>query len=241
VDVRDGFIVGIYNYCDAWCETCAFTSHCRLFADMAETEAALDPHLQALANAPPLPQDVPPPPPHWMRELIDGMNDDASALLDSKKPAAERQMLPAHDALCTRAAAYCERVHEWLRARGWYAAADPRDPCAVVGWFHTLIPAKIDRAAAGFAEDDPAERDWPPDYDGSAKVALLGIERSHVAWLQIGERGLASGADVHAFVADLVWLGEEIERQFPNARAFVRPGFDEPEAVARMLPPDAAG
>src|SRR6185503_16937586 len=25
VEVRDGFIVGIFNYCDRWCETCAFT------------------------------------------------------------------------------------------------------------------------------------------------------------------------------------------------------------------------
>lgn len=40
VEIRDGFIVGIYNYCDAWCARCAFTSHCRVFADLRETEAA---------------------------------------------------------------------------------------------------------------------------------------------------------------------------------------------------------
>lgn len=32
MDVRDGFILGIYNYCDRWCESCAFTSRCGAFA-----------------------------------------------------------------------------------------------------------------------------------------------------------------------------------------------------------------
>ena len=45
MEVRDGFIVGIFNYCDRWCEVCPFTSRCRLFADVAESEASLDPEL----------------------------------------------------------------------------------------------------------------------------------------------------------------------------------------------------
>jgi hypothetical protein len=49
-------------------------------------------------------------------------------------------------------------------------------------------------------------------------VALLGIERSHVAWLRLMERGLLTGAEVEPFIADLVWLGEELEVVFPNAR-----------------------
>jgi hypothetical protein len=31
--LSDLFIDGIYNYCDRWCERCAFTARCRLFAD----------------------------------------------------------------------------------------------------------------------------------------------------------------------------------------------------------------
>jgi hypothetical protein len=33
----------------------------------------------------------------------------------------------------------------------------------------------------------------------------------------------------------LVWLGEALERACPNARGFIRPAFDEPDAVARFL------
>lgn len=36
------FIVGIYNYCDYWCEHCAFTRRCRNFADKSELEREAD-------------------------------------------------------------------------------------------------------------------------------------------------------------------------------------------------------
>jgi hypothetical protein len=105
----------------------------------------------------------------------------------------------------------------------------------VIGWFHTMIPAKVHRAITGLAEDDPDDREWPPDYDGSAKVALLGIERSHAAWLDLIVRGHVSDGEAAPFIADLVWLGERLDHVFPKARAFVRPAFDEPDEVARLL------
>jgi len=69
---------------------------------------------------------------------------------------------------------------------------------------------------------------------GSAKVALIGLERSHAAWLRLSELGLASNQEAHDFITQLVWLADALEGRFPRARAFVRPGFDEPEAVARL-------
>lgn len=94
---------------------------------------------------------------------------------------------------------------------------------------------KAMRALEGLAEDDPSVRDWPADHDGSAKVALIGIDRSHTAWLDLVEVGLASASDTAPFVEDLVWLRAALERSFPRARSFVRPAFDEPDEVARFL------
>jgi hypothetical protein len=48
-------------------------------------------------------------------------------------------------------------------------------------------------------------------------------------------RGIVASSEADSFIADLVWLGEMLERLRPRARAFVRPGFDEPEAVAKLL------
>jgi hypothetical protein len=245
MEIRDGFIVGIFNYCDRWCETCAFTSRCRLFADVAEMDAKLDPSLKEVAEAPPLPEEMPassevegpPPPPPWMKDMIQEMNaaaEDPTIVVDPPpQPPAGHLLIEA------RADDYFTRAHGWLRARS-IAMNDPADPCAVINWFHLQIVVKVHRAIRGRAEDRPEFRDWPPDHDGSAKVALLGIDRSHAAWLVAIERGLVTRAEADPFVADLVWLGDALERVFPNARAFVRPGLDEPGEVSMLIAREGA-
>jgi hypothetical protein len=235
VDVRDGFIVGIFNYCDRWCEACAFTSRCRLFADKAEMEASLDPGLKALVEAPPL-EPAPPPPP-WLAQLLEEMDQAMREPADTGEPL-ERPLPSEHVAIEERAHSYLTRAYPWLQAHVLDSMNDPADPRAVVNWFHALIAAKVHRALHGLADDQPEDRDWPPDYDGSAKVALLGIDRSHAAWLELVERGMATQVEVAPCVADLVWLGEALERVFPNARAFVRPALDEPDEVSRLLATD---
>jgi len=232
VDVRDGFIVGIFNYCDRWCCACAFTSRCRLFADMAEMEASLDPGLKALVEAAPL-EPAPPPPP-WLAELLEEMDQALHEPAESEEPM-ERPIPPQHIAIENRAHGYLALVHPWLRAQVPDSLNDPADPRAVINWFHALIATKVHRALHGLADDRPEDRDWPPDYDGSAKIALLGIDRSHAAWLELVERGAAREAEVAPFIADLAWLGEALERVFPSARAFVRPALDEPDEVSRLL------
>lgn len=243
MDVQDGLIVGVFNYCDGWCQACPFTSRCRVFADIAEMEAAQDPNLKPIVEAPLLPQEQPPPPPAWLEELLDDMNKAAAECQmdrESDEYARER-MLPEHERLDARAKSYALSVHAWLRTHDEAArSSDPRDPRAVIGWFHMLISVKVARALRGLADDDPAERTWRADHEGSAKVALLGTERSHEAWLQLAADQVVSWADAQDFVRELVWIRDEIDRIFPNARAFVRPGFDEPDEVAKLLAVEGA-
>lgn len=237
MEIQDGFIVGIFNYCDRWCATCAFTSRCRVFADSAEFEAGLDPTLKPVVDAPPLPQDAPPEPPAWMQELLEEAEKAVLRARTEDRPKRPPPKIPVdHEALCEHARAYFDWVYAWLRTHDAFAeVSDPGDPCAVVSWFYSMIYVKVRRAVCGLAEDGPAGRDWPADHDGSAKVALLAVERSQAAWLQIIERGLAKWDEVEPFIRQLLWLRDEIERVFPNARAFVRPGFDEPDEVAKLI------
>jgi hypothetical protein len=241
MEIQDGFIVGIFNYCDGWCVACAFTSRCRLFADKVEMEARQDPGLKALVEAPPLPQDLPRPLAPWMEELIEEMNEAARDVPAGKIDIPEVRLPPAHEALSQRTKDYLDRVYAWLSAHEEFAnVSDPRDPRAVVGWFHMMIHVQTMRALHGLAEDDPAERGWPADYDGSAKVVLVAVERSHTAWLAIVARGMASWSDVEMFVRQLLRIRDEVERVFPKARAFVRPGLDEPEEVAKLIASEGA-
>lgn len=236
MEVRDGFIVGVYNYCDSWCDTCAFTSHCRVFADVREMEAANDPNLKPIVDAPKHPDDAAPPTPPWLQELLDEMNETSSRpLLKEDYDGRPRRAVPERKAIDQRADAYLRRTRAWLQSRERKQGSDPSEPAAVISWFHMIIHVKAMRALHGLAEDDVSWRTWPADHDGSAKVALIGIDRSHTAWLDLVEIGRVSAAEAAPFLHDLVWLRSTLERTFPRARSFVRPGFDEPAEVARLL------
>lgn len=230
MELQDGFIVGIFNYCDRWCETCGFTSRCQVFATNAEFEAAGDPTLQAVAEAPLLPEEDPEPPP-WLTALIEAMND----AVQSHEPRPAPKPLPReHEEIQARARGYGLHVHGWRTAHDGNDGSDPRDPLAVVGWFSHFISSKVYRALRGLADADPADRGDPADHDGSAKIALIGIERSHAAWLDLVAAERVSANTAEPFIADLIWLGEAVERVFPKARHFIRPGFDEPDEVAKL-------
>jgi hypothetical protein len=231
--VRDGYIVGIFNYCDRWCEACAFTSRCRVFADVARAEAALDPNLKAITEAPLLPQDLPPPPPKWMEELIEEMNEAASRpLTEEELRDAQPKFLPGHAAVRERAMTYCLAIHHWLRGHNT-EHHQPTDPIAVIEWFATLIVGKVHRALTGLAEFD-GDRDFPPDHEGSAKVAIIGVERSLAAWHQLVAAGAITQEQARPFVDELEWLLRRLDEAIPLARGFVRPGFDEPHEVAAL-------
>jgi hypothetical protein len=65
------------------------------------------------------------------------------------------------------------------------------------------------------------------DWNGSAKVALICLERSEAAWQMIAQ---ATGDVEPAALAErIAGLRRQVEKTFPNAHSFVRPGFDEPD------------
>lgn len=191
MEVQDGFIVGVFNYYDRWCERCPFTSHCRVFADHAEMEAALDPGLKAVVDAPPMAEEVEPPPPAWMRALIQEANDASSESPSPEEWERIRPRVPTeHAAIDTRAKDYAVRTYQWLTACDRGLAERGDSPQDVISWFHSFIAAKINRALTVWADEDAADRSLASDTNGSAKIALIAIERSHAAWLELVERAM---------------------------------------------------
>ncbi len=63
------------------------------------------------------------------------------------------------------------------------------------------------------------------DADGSAKVAIIGIERSTTAWATLLCR-FPDHEDIIFAFGTLRRLLRQVEAAFPRARAFLRPGFD---------------
>ena len=122
--------------------------------------------------------------------------------------------------------------HRWFASRSAAvrAVADAvlKEALDIAQWDSTFVGAKLARALRGRddgqddMDDDPVQNDW----NGSAKVAMISLERSEEAWQVIAQStGDPAPAVLAGQVAD---LRREVEHAFPNARSFIRPGFDEP-------------
>ena len=103
------------------------------------------------------------------------------------------------------------------------------DAREVVQWYQYQIAVKTMRALSGRKEEleeDPEIMDFPKDSDGSAKVALIGIDRSMAAWRMMQLSLPDRDESIVPLILQLEGLRRRLENSFPQARDFIRPGFD---------------
>ena len=124
------------------------------------------------------------------------------------------------------------RLSAWLVPEGRASEPEVADAAEVVRHFGFFIGPKVYRALtgrAGIAEDGPRS-----DALGSAKAALVAFDRLGEAWLHLAELGAINLFEAAPVLTELQQLTTALDRLFPRARSFVRPGFDEPAAVALL-------
>ena len=98
----------------------------------------------------------------------------------------------------------------------------------VIRWYQNQIYVKLKRAIKSQQrENSTTSNDYPDDSEGSAKVALIGIDRSIGAWGEMRNHFLDQEGRILNFVKYLDRLRRRIENEFLKARSFIRPGFDE--------------
>jgi hypothetical protein len=248
------FISSIYNYCDRWCERCPFTRRCMNFA-LSEEQQNSDPQARDMNNElfwQKLSQTL-----RATLDLVKEAAAEQGIDLDSidvEETAADRrltqELVENHE--CSRAAkVYADMVENWFdSARGYrgpkggssspeiYSAlpepdpigvrADIEDAVEVIRWYQHLIWVKLMRAIQGEMREQPEiMEEFAKDSDGSAKVALIAIDRSISAW------GILRGSypqlekDSLKLIIHLERLRRMVEHHFPAAREFIRPGFDK--------------
>jgi len=231
MEIRDGFIIGVYNYCDRRCERCPFAARCHVFADVAEHEFERDhgPLTEPMADrqARALAEHVS----RWEKEL--GVDFAEIEREVEKNPEAyeDPDIRLEHLELDTRAQDFGHSLWRWIKKRD-QTAANAADPIEVLCHFAFFVPSKIHRALHGLAEDGVLEP--AADAYGSAKAALLGLERMGEAWEQLVTQQFVLETEAAPFVVTNGWLISELDRLIPQARAFIRPGFDEPDEVRRL-------
>ncbi len=143
-----------------------------------------------------------------------------------------------------------ENVHDDISGEANSAEEDINvsDAVEVIRWYQFFIAAKTYRALMGledtgdedvsdididpFSDDDDDDEDVLlraacHDSDGSAKIALIAIDRSSSAWRVMQNALPEKTESTVPILIELEKLRRGIEQIFPRARDFVRPGFDE--------------
>lgn len=249
--VDKGFIPGIYNYCDRWCEQCHFTARCLSFS--LEKESKIHPETnnvhsdefwQKINQS--LQQVI-----ELLKEIAQEHGVDLTRLKSEKAETAEDDLMRKHP-LARKSFQYAKMTTLWFDSHQQLFEEKHRelisllklgiktntpqvvagqifDAVEIIRWYQYQIHAKLIRALVpvplmAAAEDEEIDR---YDADGSTKVALIGIDRSIRAWSDLRTL-LAEEADS---ILDILLLLDRLKRKteavFPNARKFIRPGFDD--------------
>jgi hypothetical protein len=104
----------------------------------------------------------------------------------------------------------------------------------IIRWYLFFIDAKLQRALhgklparSGTEGEDDEDDGYPKDRDGSAKVAIIAIERSMMAWSRLYELLPVSEDTALNALSILSQLKQKAIEEFPKAMEFKRPGFDD--------------
>jgi hypothetical protein len=245
----------ISDYCDRWCERCPLTHKCAAFARESDPDE-IDEHSEAVERAMEdlrVELSLPEPPERtWVEEILNAPEPTEAERQELNREFDERRARIRSDPMMTAASEYSIDAYTWLKLYGdltrTRAAAllvehgdSPESAVVrmevegviealdVVRWDSMLIAAKLRRALDGKVDDeeafgpDPAQTDW----NGSAKLTLILAERSEAGWRLIAR--WAPETDIATQLANtLAALRVDVDRAFPMARRFIRPGFDEP-------------
>jgi hypothetical protein len=102
------------------------------------------------------------------------------------------------------------------------------DCVEVIRWYQAFIYVKVCRAFMSLVEEeDDRALAALRDSSGSAKVALIAIERSLAAWVALREMFPEETDSILEILVHLDRLRRSLRKRFPRAKSFKRPGFDD--------------
>jgi hypothetical protein len=235
---QQNFISGIYNYCDRWCERCELTDRCRVFADeraspIDDDSLDMDVVVQKLTTIFAETKQM-------LIEKAEELGIDPFAMSDEEFAEIrerEKQFVDEDD-LARLGEKYWRSAREILEA-DWLAVNSAADNIAsdvidVLNWYLFFIPVKIKSGLHGLLDVDGYEdkaqlSDSQSDANGTIKVGLIAIERSILAWTYLLETDTTDSIQPMIELLNEMKCG--LEKRFPLARDFVRPGFDEMPTV----------
>ena len=212
--MADKFISGIYNYCDRWCERCTFTSHCRVYEKTnsltpeqqdSNNKAFWENISENFKNTLELIQK------EAIRHGIDlnkplseeeikeyKINEDQFEIETEQNPLFKLSKLyqsitmpfvEESEGMVDKARELVDHLHLGINSEEdvVYTMADIGDCFRIIEWYLFFIEIKLKRALHGKLEGEEweVENGYPKDSDGSAKIAIVAMEKSMAAWAPI--------------------------------------------------------
>lgn len=247
---QDKFISGIHNYCDRWCERCRMTEYCSVFAleqEMGNLDRDDPDYNEKFWEGI---RDLIKVSGELLNEKAEEMGIDLDELTAGTEQEQNLQDLQnQNDPLITEIRGFIDESDKWLdhhlpeleQHRETVVSLDEYDSSLdadqrrigdlvdVIHWYTPMIYAKTERALFGkqdilqLQEEDPVQN----DYNGSAKIAILGIDRLIGAWTGLLIHFRSYEDDLLSLIIRLDRIKKEVLSNFPDAPKFKRPGFDD--------------
>jgi hypothetical protein len=234
----------IHNYCDSWCERCPFTNRCAVY----ELTKELDLEEQDISNKAFWDK--------FSDNMTQSLRDLKEALedfdIEYEEPTAEEMAEYREEQDKIREKVYATKLCRWsktysAKAMIWYKQNEKileeniadtegvgeslKEYRDIFLWYTHFIQVKYVRALSGKFDDDyqyeVRSMGFQTDSNGTAKIALIGVERSFEALSQIMQILPQLKDSIFPLIALLHRIISESKREFPDSDKFIRPGFDE--------------
>jgi hypothetical protein len=228
---------GVFNYCDRWCERCPLTLRCSVFAVGEQLDKHHGPHDRTQEDLWPRLETAR----DLARQLLVQHADHPGVGLDKDPLFKSHERAVDTHRLGVAVKRYSEFTHKFVKAHEAALSARPPAPKVhavsaaeafdVIGYYHLLVMVKLSRALKWDELDeemaqDPEMAGMPRDQDGTAKLVLILLERSILAWAVLSLHEAEHREAALSAMLTLHRLRAGVEKEFPNAPTFVRPGFD---------------
>jgi hypothetical protein len=245
-------IAGIYNYCDRWCERCSFTSRCAVYEGSSNltpeqndsnNKAFWNTLSQNFTDAITLIEKAAKEHGITIESLSDGEWEEYKAVQKADRhKAKEHPLIKNCTAYLLQAKALLDK-NNLLKQTGEEiirhthlgitnvedvkkTVEELANCLEVVQWYLFQIQVKFMRAMQMMTDDEKDEA-FASDSNGSAKVALTGVDRSIMAWQKILQALPHQEDAILPLLALLQKMKVLGEMTFPQARQFIRPGLDK--------------
>ncbi|MEM7104860.1 MAG: hypothetical protein AAF502_17110 [Bacteroidota bacterium] len=247
------YIPGIYNYCDRWCERCPMSSKCMLYAEDKSDDNSFNDQSnfvfwQKIENR--LSKVM-----TMIKETIESQGYDWDTFLKEARETPEevfnytskqrlldfcgkkysmivKKLMDDYSQYFEVKASVLSPGINFSRPSAAISELQFSEAIEVVQWYKFFITAKLKRAIDGL-HDDWSLKEFPiqNDANGTAKIALIAVDRSLVAWRTLYDLLPEMANEIIEALRLLSKIREELLEQFSDLNKFIRPGFDDHHPV----------